>query len=151
MIIVDNRTDYDISEATLKKAETYIDKALAHEGVSAPVEISLSLVEPAEIQELNARYRNKDNVTDVLSFPMLEFPADEALLTAAAKFPVLLGDIVLCVERAGEQAGEYGHDLEREVCYLCVHSVLHLLGYDHLEAADKEAMRRAEKEIMGDD
>lgn len=151
MIIIDNRADREIAEATIESAESYINKALAHEGVSAPVEVSLSFVTPAEICELNARYRKKNAVTDVLSFPMLAFPADEALLRAEARFPILLGDIVLCLERAEEQAFEYGHDLNREVSYLCVHSVLHLLGYDHFVAAEKEAMRRVEKEIMGDD
>ena len=106
---------------------------------------------PEEIQELNAEYRNIDKETDVLSFPMLEFPEDEDMLTYETGIPVMLGDIVISTTRAAEQAEAYGHSLEREICYLSVHSVLHLLGYDHMEEDEKRVMRAREKAIMGDD
>ncbi|UQZ24694.1 rRNA maturation RNase YbeY [Eubacterium limosum] len=134
-----------------EKVEEYILITLQQENVLVPCEISFSLVIPEEIQELNAEYRNIDKETDVLSFPMLEFPEDEDMLTYETGIPVMLGDIVISTKRAAEQAEEYGHSLEREICYLSVHSVLHLLGYDHMEEDEKRVMRAREKAIMGDD
>ena len=143
---IDNRSGVE-----LDKVEEYILITLQQENVLVPCEISFSLVIPEEIQELNAEYRNIDKETDVLSFPMLEFPEDEDMLTYETGIPVMLGDIVISTKRAAEQAEEYGHSLEREICYLSVHSVLHLLGYDHMEEDEKRVMRAREKAIMGDD
>ena len=102
-------------------------------------EIGISLVTPEEIQELNHQYRGKDQVTDVLSFPIYEETDPE---------PVQLGDIVICLKRAKEQAEEYGHSLERELCFLTAHGMLHLMGYDHMEEEEMEKMQKKEKEIM---
>ena len=97
---------------------------------------------PAEIHELNREYRGKDSATDVLSFPLGENGEYDIDEDNGCK---LLGDIVISMERAMEQAELYGHSLQREVAYLTVHSMLHLLGYDH-EAGGLEAVRMREKE-----
>lgn len=148
---IDNRSGGELDASVYEKVEEYIIITLQQENVLVPCEISFSLVIPEEIQELNAEYRNIDKETDVLSFPMLEFPEDEDMLTYETGIPVMLGDIVISTTRAAEQAEAYGHSLEREICYLSVHSVLHLLGYDHMEEDEKRVMRAREKAIMGDD
>ncbi|MDY3988686.1 MAG: rRNA maturation RNase YbeY [Massilioclostridium sp.] len=115
---------------------------LNHEGFSQDAEVSVSFVDNADIQKFNSEYRQKDAPTDVLSFPLGEngeFDLNEE--TGAA----VLGDIVLSMEKAYEQAEIYGHSLQREVAYLTVHSMFHLLGYDH-EQGGLEAVRMREKE-----
>ena len=121
------------------------------------VEISLSFVSEVEIQEMNRIHRNVDAVTDVLSFPMFEAgELAEAAERAAQKQKepesvepyLLLGDVVICEAQARRQAKEYGHSYDREVVYLFVHSMLHLLGYDHMEEEDKAVMRAQEEIIM---
>lgn len=103
-------------------------------------EVSVVLVDDDYIRKLNAQYRKMDRPTDVLSFPV----GDD--LTG---LPIeILGDIYLSVERALEQSAEYGHSFERELCYLAVHGLLHLLGFDHHSDPDTEVMRREEEKIM---
>lgn len=115
---------------------------LNYEKFKGSAEISVIFVDNQRIRELNNQYRNKDSATDVLSFPMGvngEYDLDE---DNGCK---VLGDIVISMERAMEQAELYGHSLQREVAYLTVHSMLHLLGYDH-ETSGLEAVRMREKE-----
>ena len=113
------------------------------------IEISLSFVSEDEIHQLNRDYRGVDRVTDVLSFPLIEDLNDlQAADEEEETEPVALGDVVICLPRAEEQAREYGHSREREIVYLYVHSVLHLLGYDHMEEEDKQEMRAREEEVM---
>ena len=112
--------------------------------------MSLTFVDKDEIRRLNKEYREIDKVTDVLSFPIYEnedfiYQEEENL---DETIPLMLGDIVICIDVAKEQAQEYGHSLEREVTYLACHSILHLLGYDHMDEDDKEIMRSKEKIIM---
>lgn len=115
---------------------------LEFEKFEGPAEISVSFVDNAEIQQLNNQYRGKDMPTDVLSFPLGENGQyDHNEDTGAA----LLGDIVISMEKAMEQAQLYGHPLQREVAFLTVHSMLHLLGYDH-EGGGLEAVKMREKE-----
>lgn len=150
----ENQTDEGLPEALWAKMQACIRKTLLSEQVlvdELALEVSLTLVSPETIRMLNANYRSIDRETDVLSFPMLEFPEGRAALTTPSDLPVLLGDIVLNPRRAAEQGKTYGTGFEREMCYLTVHSVLHLLGYDHMKPADKRAMRAREKAIMGDD
>ena len=115
---------------------------LEFEGFEQPAEISVTFVDNAEIQTLNAQYRGKDTATDVLSFPMGENGVYDINRDTGAK---ILGDIVLSMEMAMEQAKRYGHSLEREIGYLTAHSMLHLLGYDH-ENGGMERVRMREKE-----
>ena len=115
---------------------------LEYEHFEGPAEISVTFVDDEEIARLNAQYRNKPQPTDVLSFPLGENGKyDVNQETGAA----MLGDIVISMQRAMEQASLYGHSLQREVAYLTVHSMFHLLGYDH-EAGGLEAVRMREKE-----
>lgn len=106
-------------------------------------EISLTFMSKEEIRKLNNDYRGIDNHTDVLSFPLIE---DFHAIVPGDEF--MLGDVVICPQQARSQAEEYGHSWEREVVYLFVHSVCHLLGFDHMDEADKRLMRQREEEIM---
>lgn len=107
------------------------------------LEISITFVDDEEIKSINSQFRDIDSVTDVLSFPQFEYPDEipDAGMTA-------LGDVVICEEQAHRQAKEFGHSYERELIYLFVHSMFHLLGYDHMEEDEKKKMRQAEEEIM---
>ena len=119
---------------------------LEAEHFEGPAEISVTFVDNAEIQQLNKQYRDKDQATDVLSFPLgQDGKYDINQETGAA----MLGDIVISVEKAVSQAELYGHTLQREIGFLTVHSMLHLLGYDH-ENGGLEAtlMREKEEEIL---
>lgn len=111
----------------------------------ANAEVSVMLVDDASIHSLNLQYRNVDRATDVLSFAMMEgedFPELEDIDA------VPLGDIVISLERAREQAEEYGHSFEREVAFLAVHGMCHLLGYDHQTESDRIQMREKEESVL---
>ena len=120
--------------------------------------LSLLFVDNEEIREINNETRNIDRATDVLSFPMLDFEDKKVFNEMYLNYDfdetfkdgdeLILGDMVLSLERALEQSEEYGHSYEREVSYLVVHSILHLLGYDHMEEDDKKRMRKREEEIL---
>ena len=120
---------------------------LEYEHFEAPAEISVTFVDNAAIAELNNQYRNKPMPTDVLSFPLGvdgKYDVDE---NNGCK---MLGDIVISMERAQEQANLYGHPLQREVAFLTVHSMLHLLGYDHIDDDEAEVMEAREDAILRD-
>lgn len=132
--------------ALIKKAVKHV---LAKSALGNGYEISVTIVDNEEIREINREFRQIDRATDVLSFPMLEFEDVEAPLEdTETDFEMPLGDIVLSLERAAEQAEEYGHSTEREIAFLTVHSMLHLLGYDHIDEADRLKMRAKEKQLM---
>ena len=100
-----------------------------------------------EIHSINRQFRNIDSPTDVLSFPQLTFEeGEEADVNENGE--IVLGDIIISIDRAKEQAREYGHSLERELAFLAVHSMLHLMGYDHMEKDEEEDMFRRQKEIL---
>ena len=109
------------------------------------VSLSVTIVGKDEIRVLNRDYRNVDSVTDVLSFPAY---GDEEEISLEEGEELSLGDVVICEERAREQAEEYGHSFDRELIYLFTHSVLHLLGYDHMTDEDKAVMREKEEAVM---
>ena len=119
--------------------ERAAQKALDYERQTGDLTILIDT--PDHIQELNRSFRNVDRVTDVLTFPAWE---GEISLCADG----YLGDIMICYERAKEQAFEYGHSLERELSFLAVHGVLHLLGYDHMTEADERVMRERQTAIL---
>lgn len=136
----DNVMDSRIMGFFAKAAEL----CLAKEGIQPDnAEISVTFASKEEIRSLNNTYRNIDNPTDVLSFPLVE---DFETLEDGQE--LMLGDVVICMEQAEEQAVEYGHSRERELVYLFVHSVCHLLGFDHMEDEEKKEMRQREEEIM---
>ncbi len=107
-------------------------------------EINIVLADNRELQRLNRQYRGKDAPTDVLSFPMLE----EGGPAAASDETIMLGDVYISLDKAGEQAEEAGHSLHRETLILAIHGLLHLIGYDHQSEDDYEAMRKRELEIL---
>ncbi len=111
------------------------------------VEMGVILVDDEYIRELNLKYRGIDQPTDVLSFAMNEELAESPAFVAQGG-PILLGDIYISVERAREQAESYGHSLNRELCYLGTHGLLHLLGYDHQTPEETELMRVEEERIL---
>lgn len=142
-IIIDEELELDTELlSVMKKAG---DICISGEGLNPELcEISLSVVEPDEIREINAMYRDKDSVTDVLSFPQYDDLND-----LSNEEEICLGDVVICDKVAHSQAVEYGHSYEREFVYLFVHSMLHLLGYDHMEEDEKAEMRAREEDVMG--
>ena len=129
-----------------------VKAALAAEGVACDCEINILLTDDEGIREVNRDMREIDRATDVLSFPMFDLVPGEhpdEYYADPDTGLVPLGDMCISVERAKAQAEEYGHSFDREICYLCVHSVLHLLGYDHLDEGEmKRQMRGREEEIM---
>jgi probable rRNA maturation factor len=108
-------------------------------------EVSLVLADDEYIHTLNLQYRGKDCPTDVLSFALNEGEEPEVI---DGPEEVLLGDIIISVETAARQAAEYGHSLERELAYLTVHGILHLLGYDHMTEEEKQEMRHEEEHVL---
>lgn len=129
-----------------------VSTALMIEGVTLPCEVNILLTDDEGIQEVNGQMRGVDAPTDVLSFPMFELspgekPTEEDVDPGSATVP--LGDMCISVERAQAQAAEFGHCFAREINYLAVHSVLHLLGYDHMDEGEMKAqMREHEEKIM---
>ena len=143
-LLIANNTSEELDlDLISERAQKTIEEVLNVEKIEKSVEVSLSIVDKDEIHELNKTYRDVDRPTDVLSFPM-----DEEGFDNEGNPILLLGDIVICLDVAKEQAADFGHSLEREIMYLICHSTLHLLGYDHIEEADKKEMRAKEKEIM---
>lgn len=127
---------------------TCAETALAEAGAVFEAGIDITIVDAETIRGMNREHRCKDAVTDVLSFPMFDFcngTAQEPLETDPETGCVMLGDMVICLDRAEEQAAEYGHSVQRECGYLTIHSVLHLLGFDH-ERGEEDRMLMREKE-----
>ncbi|EEI86584.1 translation metalloprotein YbeY [Anaerococcus lactolyticus ATCC 51172] len=138
----DTKNDLDL-DLIRERAEKTIEEVLRVENFTENAEVSLSIVDMETIHRLNKEYREVDRPTDVLSFPM-----DEEGYDNEGNSIFLLGDIVICLDVAENQAKDFGHSLEREMMYLICHSTLHLLGYDHIEEDDKLEMRSREKEVM---
>lgn len=151
--ITNELKDIEVTDELFALIESVIKKALAMHNVKCNTEISLLFTNDEEIQKINKEYRNTDKSTDVLSFPQLEFEKageiDKTYYPEKGEYPYLmLGDIIISVEHVFRQAELYGHTKEREIGYLTAHSMLHLLGYDHMEDAEKEVMREKEEIIM---
>ncbi len=130
-------------------------RTLKCEGINLPCLVNVLFTDNAGIRELNCRFRNTDSETDVLSFPANEFEAgtfdEEKCEFDYSSRRYFLGDIVISVPKCVQQGREYGHSVYREIKYLAVHSMLHLLGYDHVDEGEmKRMMRDREKTIIGD-
>lgn len=137
--IIENETDEVLSEAQTAELKKVCEKIMANEECNFDAEISLTFTDNEGIREINSEYRGIDRATDVLSFPMLEFDGDETEAEYETENGlVMLGDIVISVERAREQAMELNHSLRRELAFLTAHSMLHLLGYDHVDDPEGE-------------
>lgn len=159
MIYLDNRQNkINVDEKLNNLLEEAIRLALKEEDVKDECEISVIFVDNDEIKNLNKEFRNIDKETDVLSFPMLDYPDNKVFKEVYSDYVfdesyldegrLVLGDIAISLEKAKEQSIEYRHSFEREVVYLIVHSVLHLLGYDHMNDKDKMLMRSREEYMM---
>ncbi|WMI81419.1 rRNA maturation RNase YbeY [Anaerotignum sp. MB30-C6] len=146
-ILIDNRTDEVLSKELSDVIEKLIHQSLDYEGFEQPCEVSVSIVDNEEIRQINNQFRSIDRATDVLSFPLLTFEEGE-FVDLNEKDEVLLGDIIISLEHAREQAQEYGHSLKREVAFLTAHSMLHLLGYDHMEEEEEKEMFSKQREIL---
>lgn len=145
-LLINNQTKEEIE--IFNDLEQVIEEVLHFEKIDKEkCEISLSFVDSLTIHNLNKEYRNVDRITDVLSFPIEDFYNEERD-TILKKEHIMLGDIIICVDVAKRQAKELGHSFKREIMYLTCHSMLHLLGYDHMNEEDKKLMRSREKEIM---
>ena len=128
-----------------------LNKAAEVYGLEPQAEVSVVLADDEYIHQLNRQYRGKDKPTDVLSFAMNDHCAgthEPDINQIPADIEILLGDIIISLETAARQAGEYGHSLERELAYLTVHGMLHLLGYDHEEAEEQQEMRQEEEHVL---
>ena len=121
--------------------QSAVELCLQEEQITKDIEVSISFVDNDEIQKLNRDYRGIDRITDVLSFPQYENIKE-------IENPICLGDIVISLEKAFEQSREYGHSFKREVAFLTVHSMFHLMGYDHDTPENTSMMREKEEKVL---
>ena len=135
----------DVNPDWLERLDEILPLYAQQQGLPEEMVIGLTFTDDEAIREINREYRQIDRSTDVLSFPLYERD-DEIELYEDELSP--FGDIVLSVPHAKAQAEEYGHSLEREVCYLVVHGLMHLAGYDHMEEDEKAEMRAAEEALL---
>ena len=145
-IILNNLQTETLPEGLSQRITALFERVIQEEARSAEAEVGVSWVDDARMKELNLAYRGLDRSTDVLSFAMEEAVDGEPSVHAAQT--TLLGDIVINVHLAKEQAEEYGHSELREFCYLALHGLLHLLGYDHEREEDRRRMRVREDELL---
>lgn len=149
-VLIDNRQEkVAVDKAIETMVEKVVESVLNYEECEEEYEVSISFVDNEEMRSLNSEYRGIDTETDVLSFPMLEFSEEEfEEEDEDAEYideEIALGDIVISMEKALEQSEEYGHSFNRELAFLLVHGMLHLLGYDHEdETAEKEMFDKQE-------
>ena len=155
----DTTVDFDFDFDSRQLAETVINAALDHEDFPYEAEVNLTLVDNEQIHRINKEYRQIDRPTDVLSFPLLSYETagDFSGLEEEAyenfnpdTGEILLGDIVISVEKVMEQAMSYGHSQKREYAFLILHSVLHLLGYDHMTDEERIVMEAKQNQILDD-
>ena len=144
----------DFHDETNKVTSDYVNMlqnllvfAAEKEEITREAEVSVSFVTNKEIRELNRNYRGKDEPTDVISFA-LEETMDDELNIVGADIPLVLGDIVISIDRTMEQAEDYNHSFERELGFLTVHGFLHLLGYDHMNEEDEKVMFNKQGDIL---
>ncbi len=143
---------YTVTKEMRNLVRSAVKASLDYMDFPSKSEISVMFVDNEKIRELNAEHRGIDRATDVLSFPMFEYDEEgeiiEEYLDFSPEGEMLLGDIVISLERAFEQAQEYGHSFEREIGFLTVHSMLHLFGYDHMCPEDEEEMFGYQTDIL---
>lgn len=141
-----NQSDIEFDEKLEDFIKNVCQGVLDHEELGdIDFDISITLTDDEEIRKINSEFRNIDRVTDVLSFPMLDFDEEVELFDDVE---YSLGDIVISTETAIRQAYEYGHSIDREMAFLLCHSMLHLLGYDHIEEDDERQMNELQEKIL---
>ena len=159
MVIIDNESEFEPDFDIEKIAEKVVEHVLKGEGAPYETEVDILITDEEGIREYNSSYRDIDKVTDVLSFPNLEWetPADWDSALSEADFVinpetnlVLLGEIALCKERIVSQAEEYGHSVLREYAFLIAHSCLHLVGYDHMVEPEAAIMEEKQKKYLNE-
>lgn len=151
MLLIENeQTSHEFTKELEDVISLVCEKSLSYEGFEQNAQISVTIVDDEEIRAINKEHRNIDSPTDVLSFPMLEFNEDGEPVTDYDfdGEEIVLGDIVISMERAAAQAESYGHSIKREIAFLTAHSMLHLLGYDHMEPEEEKVMFRKQEEIL---
>ncbi len=150
---------YNIVYLEIKKNKDYentiskvLDKCFEIENLpNDKLLVSVTLTNPENIRKLNNQYRNIDNPTDVLSFPMFEKnEIDDMIKNNSWEYSDILGDMIISIEQVENQAKEYGHSFERELSYMVVHSFYHLMGYDHIQEEDKKIMRPKEEFVLNE-
>ncbi len=155
----ENESSLDLGLPLEELALTVIEAALDYLECPYEAEVNLLITDKEQIQELNRNFRQVDRVTDVLSFPMIEYdnPGDFTFLESEEleqdcfhpeTGELLFGDIVICADKVLEQAKAYGHSVKREYAFLIAHSMLHLAGYDHMEPEEAGVMEAKQREIL---
>lgn len=151
-LIIENEQNKELFDKELEMAVRAVcEKVMETEECNFDAQISLTLTDNSEIQIINKEHRGIDKPTDVLSFPMLEFDENGEITENEFEYDgdvIMLGDIVISLERAREQAIEYGHSMKREVAFLTAHSMLHLLGYDHVDDEQGEKIMCEKQEAV---
>lgn len=156
-LLTEIETDTDLGLDIEKEAEAIIEQTLDYLKCPYECEINLTITDNDGIHELNRQFRDIDRPTDVLSFPLIEYdiPGDFSHVEDDAQDcfnpdtgELLLGDIVISADKVLEQASEYGHSVRREFCFLIVHSMLHLSGYDHMEDNERAVMEKLQRQIL---
>lgn len=156
-VYFENETEREFPFDPEEQAKKVISFVCDHENCPYETEVSVTIVEKETIREINAEHRQVNRVTDVLSFPMMEYDTpggfegqafENSMTISPESEELVLGDIVLCSDVIAEQAEEYGHSELREYSFLIVHSMLHLFGYDHMEEEERKQMEAKQREIM---
>lgn len=140
----------ELSDEKMKKIVELLRFVAKQESIEEDAEVSVLIVTNERIQQLNSEYRNKHVPTDVLSFAMEDETENDEFHLADFEMPRMLGDIIISIEKAREQAEEYGHSFMRELAFLSVHGFLHLLGYDHETKEDEHAMFQKQRELLNE-
>ena len=157
-LIIEKETEDSFDFDEEKAAEDIIEQALEYLKCPYEVQVNLTLTDNEGIHAINKEYRQIDRPTDVLSFPLIDYEEPnvfpEGMEEAAEDYfdldtgELMLGDIIISVEKCKEQAAEYGHSVLREYSFLIVHSILHLFGYDHMEDDERAVMEEKQREIL---
>ena len=156
-VTIERESEIPLPFSEQEVAEAVISETLDYEDCPYEVQVNIILTSNEEIQQINLEQRGVDAPTDVLSFPMIEYayPSDFTVLEADSfdsfdpdTGELILGDIVISVDKVLEQAEKYGHDVKREYAFLIAHSMLHLFGYDHMDEVEKENMELKQEEIL---
>ena len=156
-ITIERESDIPLPFSEQEVAEAVITETLDYEDCPYEVQVNIILTNNEEIHQINLEHRGVDAPTDVLSFPMIEYayPSDFTVLEAEGMDSfdpdtgeLILGDIVISVDKVIEQAEKYNHGVKREYAFLIAHSMLHLFGYDHMEELERETMEHKQEEIL---
>ena len=156
-VTIERESDIPLPFSELEVAEAVITETLDFEDCPYEVQVNIILTNNEEIRQINLEQRGIDAPTDVLSFPMIEYayPSDFTVLEADGMDnfdpdtgELMLGDIVISVDKVIEQAEKYGHDAKREYAFLIAHSMLHLFGYDHMDELERETMEHKQEDIL---